>query len=183
MALVIQNFDVETSVLLVSSISLGEIRGKFYKEFKEIIVRQFESDNDYDLLTDLIMEVDEKKYLFVSKSSIDVIIMCICRIETNLLEFEENRPVKKRLGKRDIIEFNKLCVKMNLVGVIVTDLNYRHCVKRKARSLNILLTRPGCVKVNIDNLVEEQIFQMNETSTTTEDEEEIRYFQKNRIIY
>ncbi|KAF0455816.1 hypothetical protein F8M41_001403 [Gigaspora margarita] len=117
MDLVIQNFEkkhiesVEMSGLVVSSISLGisclhaqEVRSveEFYKEFKEIIVRQFESDDDYDLLMDLITEIDKKKYL---KASIDVIFMCICRIETNLLEFEENRPVKKRLGIRDIVGF------------------------------------------------------------------------------
>ncbi|CAG8725031.1 12810_t:CDS:2, partial [Racocetra fulgida] len=64
----------------------------------EIVVKWFEVDDDYDLLTDLVTEVNEKKYLFVSKDSIDVIIMCLFHIKTNLIEVRE----KKRLGIPDL---------------------------------------------------------------------------------
>ncbi|CAG8844117.1 1832_t:CDS:1, partial [Racocetra persica] len=127
---------------------------EIHNEFKEIVTRWFEIDDDYDLLIDLIKDTEEKKYLFVVKDSISVIIMCFFCIKMNMIGFEEENKPTKRLRVSDIINFDKTCKKLKTSGVIVTNLFCKNSTKMKAKELEILLVNPQRGKAKIDDFVE-----------------------------
>ncbi|CAG8639222.1 3486_t:CDS:2 [Dentiscutata heterogama] len=98
-------------------------------EFKEIVVRWFEFDDEYDLVIDLLKETGDRKYLFDTKD-------------------------KKRFGEYDVIDFGKICKKMKSDGVVITNFYCTNSAKRKARELGMLLTDPQRAKVKIDVFLE-----------------------------
>ncbi|CAG8706105.1 25387_t:CDS:2 [Dentiscutata erythropus] len=142
-------------------------------EFKEIAARWFEIDDDYDLLIDLIRDDEEKKYLFVFKDSISVIIMCLFCIKINMIGFEEEDKATKRLRVSDVTSFGKTCKKLKSNGVILTNQFCKNPTKKKAKELKILLADPQRAKVKIDDFVEDLKTRVegNESKSETSGEE------------
>ncbi|CAG8515485.1 4149_t:CDS:2 [Cetraspora pellucida] len=148
-------------------------------EFKKIVTRWFELDEEYDLIVDLLKKTGDKKYLFVSKHSIDVIILCLFRVKTIVIEFKRN---KKRFGEYDVIDFGKICKKMRSNGVAVSNFYYTNSAKKKAKELVILLLDPqqdlrshiGVVESGSEISENEEIVQMkNEENGYVETEKGI----------
>ncbi|CAG8802707.1 570_t:CDS:2, partial [Racocetra persica] len=138
-------------------------------EFKEIIMRWFEVDDDYDLLTDLVTEVDEKRYLFVSKNSIDE-----KSVEENYNEFKE---IIMRWFEVDD-DYDLLT---DLVMEIDEKREKKNTVKKqlgiydvtRAKELKILLTNPEHAKVKIDDFIEDLKSQRVEFKSSESSTEEI----------